>query len=86
MKTIKKLIPGIALALITVAMYHCLLNGAPCQGDGRMFYMVLMGIFCLLVWLAATGTVWYVKWLRRKKTEYEEMVDTLLKIMDELDK
>ena len=78
--------PGVVLALITAMMYRCFLRGAPCQGDGRTSYMILMGIFCAFVWLAATGTVWYIKWLLRKKTEYEEMVDTLLKIIDELDK
>ena len=86
MKTIKKLIPGVILALITVAMYRCFLQGAPCQENGRTFYIVLMGIFSVLIWLAAMGTMWYVKWLQRKKTQYKEMVDTLLKIIDKLDK
>ena len=32
------------------------------------------------------GMIWYVGWLHRKNTELENMVDTLLKNADKLDK
>ena len=86
MKTIRKVMTGAGTALICAAMYYCFVCGAPWQGSGYLFYMVITGIFCVLVWVAVMGTIWYVKWLRRKNEELEEMLDTLLKNTDKLDK
>ena len=48
--------------------------------------MILAGIFCVSVWAAVMTTIWYIKWLRKKKTELENMVEILLKNADKLDK
>ena len=86
MKTIRKIMAGLGIALICAAMYYCFVCGAPRQGNGRTFYMVLTGIFCASAGVAVMGMIWYVGWLHRKNTELENMVDTLLKNADELDK
>ena len=86
MKLIKKIMTGSCMAVLSVAMYYCLLNGAPRQGTERMFYMILAGIFCVSAWTAVMITIWYIKWLRKKKTELESMVEILLKNADKLDK
>ena len=86
MKTIRKIMTGAGTALICAAMYYCFVCGAPQQGSGHLFYMVITGIFCVSVWAAVMGTIYYVKWLRRKNAELEEMLDTLLKNTDKLDK
>ena len=86
MKLIKKIMTGICMAVLSVAMYYCFLNGAPRQGTERLFYMILAGIFCVSVWAAVMTTIWYIKWLRKKKTELESMVEILLKNADKLDK
>ena len=52
MKLIKKIMTGICMAVLSVAMYYCFLNGAPRQGTERLFYMILAGIFCVSVWTA----------------------------------
>ena len=74
------------MALVCVAMYHCFLNGAPAQGRMRMIYTAGTGIFCILLWAASVGTVWYIKRIQKERKEYKEILDTLLKNTDELDK
>lgn len=86
MKTIKKIMEGVSTACISAAMYYCFLNGAPVRGTERTLYMILAGIFCISVWVAAVGILWYVRWLRKQKSELEDMVKTLLKNTDKLDK
>ncbi len=86
MKLIKKITTGICMAVLSAAMYYCFLNGAPHQGTERLSYMILAGIFCVSVWAAVMTTIWYIKWLRKKKTELENMVEILLKNADKLDK
>lgn len=86
MKMIRKIMAGVGTALICAAMYYCFVCGAPQQGKGHLFYMAITGIFCVSVWAAVMGNIWYVKWLRRKNEELENMIDTLLKNTDELDK
>ena len=82
MKLIKKITTGICMTVLSAAMYYCFLNGAPHQGTERLFYMILAGIFCVSVWAAVMTTIW----LRKKKTELENMVEILLKNADKLDK
>ena len=86
MKTMKRVILGIAVAIPDAAMYRCFLRGVDCRGKNGTAYMILSGIFCVSVWIMVTGTIWYVKWLRRTKTEYKDMLDILLKSTDKLDK
>ena len=86
MKLIKKITMGICMAVLSAAMYYCFLNGAPYQEKERLLYIILAGIFCISVWVAAVITIWYVEWLRKKKTEFENMVEILLKNADKLDK
>ena len=86
MKTIRKIMEGVAAACISVAMYYCFLSGAPAGGTERTVYMILDGIFCISAWVAGMTTIWYIKWLRKKKTELENMVEILLKNADKLDK
>ena len=45
MKTIRKIMEGVAAACISVAMYYCFLSGAPARGTERTVYMILY--FCL---------------------------------------
>lgn len=47
MKTIRKIMEGVAAACISVAMYYCFLSGAPAGGTERTVYMILDGIFCI---------------------------------------
>lgn len=77
---------GVGTACIFAAMYYCFLNGAPVRETERTLYMILAGIFCISVWVAAVGILWYVRWLRKQKSELEDMVKTLLKNTDKLDK
>lgn len=86
MKTIRKIVTGVGTALLSAAMYYCFVCGAPPQGRERIFYIVLTAVFCISVWAAVMGMLWYVKWLHRKNTELKKMIDTLLKNADELDK
>lgn len=86
MKIIRKIILGVCGACISGAMYYCFFFGAPQQGTERIVYMLLTGIFCILAWVTIMGTLWYVRWLRKKKKELENMVDILLKNTDKLDK
>ena len=74
MKTIRKIMEGVAAACISVAMYYCFLSGVPAGGTERTVYMILDGI------------LWYVRWLRRRNKELENMVKILLKNADKLDK
>ena len=46
MKTIRKIMEGVAAACISVAMYYCFLSGAPARGTERTVYMILDGILC----------------------------------------
>lgn len=48
MKTIRKIIEGVAAACISAAMYYCFLSGVPARGTERTVYMILDGIFCIL--------------------------------------
>lgn len=41
MKTIRKIMEGVAAACISVAMYYCFLSGAPARGTERTVYMIL---------------------------------------------
>ena len=66
MKTIRKIMEGVAAACISVAMYYCFLSGAPAGGTERTVYMILDGIFCISAWVAGVGILWYVRWLRRR--------------------
>ena len=77
---------GAFFALVSGMMYYCFVNGAPGSGAQRILYMIMAGIFCILACVAATGTAWYITELRKRKAEYEEMIRTLLKNTDELDK
>ena len=83
MKTIKT---GAFFALVSGLMYYCFVNGAPDSGTRRIFYMVMTGIFCIFACAAATGITWYIRKLQKRKEEYEEMIRTLLKNTDKLDK
>ena len=40
MKTIRKIMEGVAAACISVAMYYCFLSGAPAGGTERTVYTV----------------------------------------------
>ena len=86
MKLIKKITTGICMAVLSAAMYYCFLNGAPHQGTERTVYMILDGIFCISAWVAGVGILWYVRWLRRRNKELENMIKILLKNADKLDK
>ena len=55
MKTIRKIMEGVAAACISVAMYYCFLSGAPAGGTERTVYMILDGIFCISAWVAGVG-------------------------------
>ena len=79
MKTIRKIMEGVAAACISVAMYYCFLSGAPAGGTERTVYMILDGIFCISAWVAGVGILWYVRWLRRRNKELENMIKILLK-------
>ena len=59
MKTIRKIMEGVAAACISVAMYYCFLSGAPAGGTERTVYMILDGIFCISAWVAGVGILWY---------------------------
>ena len=48
--------------------------------------MILDGVFCISAWVAGMGILWYVRWLRRRNKELENMVKILLKNADKLDK
>ena len=61
MKTIRKIMEGVAAACISVAMYYCFLSGAPAGGTERTVYMILDGIFCISAWVAGVGILWYVR-------------------------
>ena len=74
MKTIRKIMEGVAAACISVAMYYCFLSGAPAGGTERTVYMILDGIFCISAWVAGVGILWYVRWLRRRNKELENMI------------
>lgn len=37
MKTIRKIMEGVAAACISVAMYYCFLSGAPARGQRELF-------------------------------------------------
>ena len=74
MKTIRKIMEGVAAACISVAMYYCFLSGAPARGTERTVYMILDGIFCISAWVAGVGILWYVRWLRRRNKELENMI------------
>ena len=86
MKTIRKIIEGVAAACISAAMYYCFLSGVPAGGTERTVYMILDGIFCIFAWVAGMGILWYVRWLRGRNRELENMVKILLKNTDKLDK
>ena len=86
MKTIRKIMEGVAVACISVAMYYCFLSGVPAGGTERTVYMILDGVFCISAWVAGMGILWYVRWLRRRNKELEKMVKILLKNADKLDK
>ena len=86
MKTIRKIIEGVAAACISAAMYYCFLSGVPARGTERTVYMSLDGIFCIFAWVAGMGILWYVRWLRGRNRELENMVKILLKNTDKLDK
>ena len=93
MKTIRKIIEGVAAACISAAMYYCFLSGVPARGTERTVYMILDGIFCIfaciifyIIWVAGVGILWYVRWLRRRNKELENMIKILLKNADKLDK
>lgn len=86
MKTIRKIMEDVAAACISVAMYYCFLSGAPAGGTERTVYMILDGIFCISAWVAGVGILWYVRWLRRRNKELENMIKILLKNADKLDK
>ena len=86
MKTIRKIMEGVAAACISVAMYYCFLSGAPAGGTEKTVYMILDGIFCISAWVAGVGILWYVGWLRRRNKELENMIKILLKNVDKLDK
>ena len=70
MKTIRKIMEGVA----------------PARGTERTVYMILDGIFCISAWVAGVGILWYVRWLRRRNKELENMIKILLKNADKLDK
>lgn len=57
MKTIRKIMEGVAAACISVAMYYCFLSGAPARGTERTVYMILDGIFCISAWVAGVGDI-----------------------------
>lgn len=86
MKTIRKIMEGVAAACISVAVL--LLPGVePLPGGTeRTVYMILDGIFCISAWVAGVGILWYVRWLRRRNKELENMIKILLKNADKLDK
>lgn len=84
MKTIRKIMEGVAAACISVAMYYCFLSGAPAGGTEKTVYMILDGIFCISAWVAGVGILWYVRWLRRRNKELENMVKILLKMQTNL--
>ena len=86
MKTIRKIMGGVAATCVSVVMYCCLLSGAPAGGTERTVYMILDGIFCISAWAAGMGILWYVRWLRRRNKELENMIKILLKNADKLDK
>ena len=86
MKMIKRVMTGICMACISAVMYDCFVNGAPHQEPDRIIYMILTGIFCISVGAGTAGILWYVKWLHKKNLELKNMLETLLKNTDKLDK
>ena len=69
MKTIRKIMEGVAAACISVAMYYCFLSGAPAGGTERTVYMILDGIFCISAWVAGVGILWYVRKILLKNAD-----------------
>ncbi len=86
MKTMRKIMEGATAACISAEMYYCFLSGAPVRGTERILYMILAGIFCISAWVTGMGILWYVRWLRRRNKELENMIKVLLKNTDKLDK
>ena len=82
----RKIMEGAAAACISAEMYYCFLSGAPVRGTEIILYMSLAGILCISAWVAGMGILWYVRWLRRRNKELENMVKILLKNADKLDR
>ena len=87
MKTIRKIMegggrqPAYQWQCIT-----CFLEWSPARGQRELFIRILDGIFCISAWVAGVGILWYVRWLRRRNKELENMIKILLKNADKLDK